>query len=86
QVPLTLIRDGERMSVELPVSPRHEMLIESLHGRYPRYFVFGPLVFAPVTTEFLSGFERFGSVFSVIGSPLATRRGDRVRFEGEELV
>jgi hypothetical protein len=86
KVPLTLIRDGKTTTVDLPVGPKHRMLIESLHGTYPRYFVFGPLVFAPVTTEFLSGFDRFGAVFSLIGSPLATRRGDKPKFEGEELV
>ena len=33
------------------------MLIESLRGRYPSYFVYGPLVFSPVTSEFLSGID-----------------------------
>ncbi|MHC5540778.1 S1C family serine protease [Singulisphaera rosea] len=90
KVTLSLIRQGKPMTVELPVSPKHTMLIESLRGQYPPYFVYGPLVFSPVTTEFLSGFERAGerfyNIFSMIGSPIVTRRGDKPKFEGEELV
>jgi S1-C subfamily serine protease len=90
KVPLTVIRKGKEIKVELPVSSKHEMLVESLQGRYPSYFVYGPLVFAPVTSEFLSGFDRAGNQFyallSLIGSPLVTRRGDRPTFRGEELV
>jgi S1-C subfamily serine protease len=90
KVPMTVIRDGKPLEVELPVSNHHDLLIESLHGRYPPYFVFGPLVFSPVTTEFLSGFNRMGdrffTAFSLIGSPIATRRGDQPRFAGEQLV
>jgi len=90
KVPLTVIRKGAEVKVELPVSPKHPMLVESLRGRYPSYFVYGPLVFSPVTAEFLSGFDRTGNplyaLLSMIGSPLVTRRGDRPAFPGEELV
>lgn len=90
KVPMTVIRKGETIKVDLPVSARHDMLVESLKGRYPSYFVYGPLAFSSVTNEFLSGFDRIGNqfyaMFSLIGSPLATRRGDRPRFDGEELV
>ncbi|MEA2630149.1 MAG: hypothetical protein QOE66_368 [Chloroflexota bacterium] len=90
KVPLEIIRKGEPMTIELPVSNRHPMLIESLQGRYPSYFVFGPLVFSPVTSDFLNSLNRMGDrlyqAFSLISSPLATRRGDKPRFEGEELV
>ncbi|GAC1449450.1 MAG: S1C family serine protease [Isosphaeraceae bacterium] len=90
KVPLTVIRKGEEVRFDLPVISRHPMLIESLRGRYPSYFVYGPLVFSPVTSEFLSGFDRAGNqlyaMMSLIGSPLVTRRGDRPAFPGEELV
>lgn len=87
KVPLTIIRDGKPTTIELPVSPKHEMLIESLGGRYPQYFVFGPLVFSPVSSEILAGLgDRTAALFSAIGSPMATRRGDRPKFDGEELV
>lgn len=87
KVPLTIVRDGKPTTIELPVSPKHEMLIESLGGRYPQYFVFGPLVFSPVSSEILAGLgDRTAALFSAIGSPMATRRGDRPKFDGEELV
>lgn len=90
KVPLTVIRDGKELTIDLPVSPEHDELIYHLKGRYPSYFVYGPLVFSAATQEFLSGFDRAGdrllAVLSAIGSPLVTRRGDRRRFEGEELV
>ena len=44
-------------------SPAATMLIESLRGRYPSYFVYGPLAFSPVTAEFLAGVERGGQPF-----------------------
>src|SRR5205823_6267429 len=88
-VPMSLVRDGKEMTVQLPVSPKHDMLIMDLQGKYPSYFVLGPLVFSPVTAEYLTGFERLERIYSVlalIGSPLVTRRGDRPQFEGEQLV
>jgi S1-C subfamily serine protease len=90
KVPLTIVRDGQTMAVALPVSAKRPKLIDSLQGRYPSYFVFGPLTFSPVTTEFLSGLDRASAalypILSAIGSPLVTRRADKPRFEGEELV
>ena len=71
-------------------SPAASMLIESLRGRYPSYFIYGPLAFTPVTAEFLAGIERAGdrffSLLGALGSPLVLRRGDRPAFPGEELV
>ena len=90
RVPLSVVRKGKALDVRVPVTSRSEMLIRSLQGKYPSYFVYGPLVFSPVTSEFLAGFDRAGSplyaYFSMIGSPLVTRRGDKPRFEGEQLV
>ncbi len=89
-VPLTVIRKGKELNVRVPVSAKSEMLIRSLQGKYPSYFVYGPIVFSPLTAEFLSGFDRVGAplyaYFAAIGSPLVTRRGDKPKFDGEQLV
>ena len=88
KVPLTVVRQGKTMPIDLPAKTKYPMLIESLKGRYPSYFIYGPLVFSPVTAEF-AAVVRAGLVtrrWRSIGSPLATRRGDLPRFEGEELV
>ncbi|MGE3819788.1 MAG: trypsin-like peptidase domain-containing protein [Isosphaeraceae bacterium] len=90
KVPLTVIREGEEVKIDLPVKARRPALIDSLRGRYPSYFVYGPLVFSPVTAEFLAGFDRAGNqiyaLLGAIGSPLVLRRGDTPAFDGEELV
>jgi len=89
KIPLTIVRQAKPQAIELPVKNKYPMLIESLKGRYPSYFIYGPLVFSPVTTEFAASFGGRGvltGALALIGSPLVTRRGDLPRFEGEELV
>jgi hypothetical protein len=86
KVPLTVIRQGKTMKIDLPVRPHNPRLIEPLLGKYPSYFVYGPLVFSPVTGELASALGRASSMLAIIGSPLVTRRGDHPHFEGEQLV
>ncbi len=86
KVPLTVVRQGKPLKIDMPVKAHNPMLIESLKGKYPSYFIYGPLVFSPVTSEFAAAFGRYASILSVTGNPLITRRGDYPRFEGEELV
>jgi S1-C subfamily serine protease len=88
-VPLSVMRQGKTMPIDLPAKTKYPMLIESLKGRYPSYFIYGPLVFSPVTSEFAASFDRTGRLYAALalmGSPLATRRGDLPKFAGEELV
>ncbi len=94
KVPLTVVREGKEMKVEVPVKARRPALIAGLEGAYPSYFVFGPLVFSTATTEFLGGLLRNSSstspglaaMFGEMGSPLIRRVGDLPAFEGEQLV
>jgi len=89
KLPVTLIRDGKEMTVELPMSPKPDELIRPLRGRYPSYFIYGPLVFSPASVEFLAALDRIAGLqtgLATIGSPLAARRGDKAAFPGEELV
>jgi S1-C subfamily serine protease len=89
KVPLTVVREGKTLPIELPAKNHYPTLISSLKGRYPSYFIYGPLVFSPVTNEFVAALDRSGRIYAAlasIGSPLATRRGDLPKFEGEELV
>ncbi len=89
KVPLTIVRGGKEMAIELPVAPDRPMLIPDLKGAYPSYFVFGPLVFTSVTAQFtsvLNGNAGAAVAFGAIGSPLITRRGDEPAFDGEQLV
>jgi len=86
KVPLTIVRQGKTLKMDLPVKAEYPMLIRSLKGKYPSYFIYGPLVFSPVTSELTSPIGQFSAALAIIGSPLVTRRGDYPRFEGEELV
>ncbi|HVU24751.1 MAG TPA: trypsin-like peptidase domain-containing protein [Opitutus sp.] len=89
KLPLTIIRGGKQREIELPVSADRDMLISDLHGTYPSYFIFGPLVFSTVTSQFAGSFNNnanYLSFLSFLGSPILTRRGDKPAFPGEELV
>ena len=92
KVPLTVIRDGKEIQIQLPVTTNHPRLIPELNGAYPSYFVCGPLVFSTATGELFNGLisgSLGGSRMTMLGmtgSPLMTRVGDKPAFEGEELV
>ncbi|MDP2367048.1 trypsin-like peptidase domain-containing protein [Rhodoferax sp.] len=89
KVPLTVVRAGQSLRVDVPVSHGWPLLIPDLQGRYPSYFVYGPLVFSSATAQyaaFLSGNANTMLAFSFIRSPLVTRRGDPPGAQREELV
>ena len=85
KVPLTLVRAGKTLTVQLPVSPQFPMLIPDKPGEYPPYFIYGPLVFSSATAGILGGLREFGNQ-GVFTSPLVTRMMDPPAFPGEELV
>jgi hypothetical protein len=73
----------------LPVSAEHPTLVTDLHGGYPSYFVYGPLVFSTATWQLVSGFENNAGLLRLLGavkSPLITRALDPPDAETEELV
>lgn len=93
RVPLTILRGGRSLAVELPVSPDRPKLLPYLHGDYPPYFIFGPLVFSVATEDFFSAFSSAhpGALpvlhsLIAVGNPIITRRSDRPAFPEEELV
>jgi S1-C subfamily serine protease len=91
-VPLTIARAGKVLQVSLPVSPDFPRLIPGLHGAYPSYFIYGPLVFSAATDEYLGGFMRTKyaagalSRMAALDNPLVTRMTDKPAFPGEGLV
>lgn len=92
KVPLTVIRAGQELKIELPVPANYPAVIPPLAGAYPSYFIYGPLVFSEATSEFLGGVSREKNgmewlmTFSYFGNPLVTRSGDKQAFDGERLV
>ena len=87
KVPLTVVREGKEVQLELPVKASYPLVISSLQGKYPSYFVYGPIVFSTATTDLVSGLgeSSWQSWLRAMGSPLL-RTGDKPAFEGEQLV
>jgi S1-C subfamily serine protease len=89
KVPLTVVRGGKTLQVQVPVGGPRQLLIPSLDGAYPSYFVYGPIVFTRATSDFLSFIGTNAAAlnaFSYNASPLVTRRGDSPDAQHEELV
>jgi S1-C subfamily serine protease len=87
-VDLTIIRDGRRLEVKVPTRERYLRVIPRLKGKYPGYFIFGPMVFTSASTEYLERLDQNGWATYLENrlSPLSSRRGDVPHFEGEEIV
>jgi S1-C subfamily serine protease len=89
KVPLTIVRGGKTMQVQVPVGGARQLLIPDLAGGSPSYFVYGPIVFTRATAEYLSFIAANAAAlngFSFNASPLVTRRGDSPDAQHEELV
>ena len=89
KVPVTLIRDGKTMEVQVPVGGAQKMLVPELDGAYPSFFIYGPIVFSRASTEFASfttANAQVMTVLSYLASPLVTKRGDFADAAREELV
>jgi S1-C subfamily serine protease len=91
-VPLTIVRAGKELKINLPISANYPLLIPGLNGAYPSYFIYGPLVFSAATSEYLGGLlqTRYGAAvmarLSSSANPLVMRMSDQPAFPGEGLV
>jgi len=89
---MTVVRNGKEMTVQVPVSAKHPLVMPDLGDEYPSYFIFGPICFSKATEQFTRNFltgaraGRFAAWLSAQGSPLLGRVGDKPAFDGEELV
>ncbi len=92
KLPMTVVRNGKEISLEVPVSADHPVVMPDLGDNYPSYFIFGPICFSTATEQFTRNFftgtraGRFASWLSAMGSPLLSRVGDKPAFAGEEIV
>jgi hypothetical protein len=89
KLPLTVVRAGKTLQIQLPVSSEHPTLVTDLRGSYPAYFIYGPLVFSPATWQFVSGLESNSGLMRMLGlvkSPLVTHALDEPDAELQELV
>jgi hypothetical protein len=89
KLPLTLVRAGKSLQIQLPVSSEHPTLVTDLRGSYPTYFIYGPLVFSPATWQLLSSLESNAGLMRMLGlvkSPLVTHALDEPDADLQELV
>jgi S1-C subfamily serine protease len=89
KVPLTIVRGGKTMQVQVPVGGPRQLLIPDLNGGYPSYFVYGPIVFSRASTEYLASISTNAQALNALSfnaSPLVTKRGAAPDARHEELV
>lgn len=92
RVPLTLVRQGKMVQVELPLCNRPAPLIPALDGDYPSYFICGPLVLSTATWDLVGDLTRGDAgtarktLMSAAGSHLIKRLGERPTLPGESMV
>ncbi len=89
KVPMTIVRAGKTMKVEVPATGPRPLLISDLDGGYPSYFIYGPMTFSRATSEFMgfvAGSAPGMNAYAFNASPLVTQRGDSPTPEREELV
>lgn len=89
KVPMSVVRAGKTLTIQLPVSAQHPTLVTDLQGGYPSYFIYGPLVFSTATWQLVAGLENNAGLLRILGavkSPLITRALDPPDAETEELV
>lgn len=86
QVGLTVFRAGQNVEVQAPVQVDLDYVMPPLDNDYPRYFIYGPLVFSQITREHAQAASRYQAMLSQTASPLLTRMTDTAQTEGEEMV
>jgi S1-C subfamily serine protease len=92
KLPVTVVRNGKEMSLQVPVHNDQPLLIPDLDNDYPSYFIYGPLCFSKATAQFTRSFltgaraGRLVTWLSAMGNPLLSRASDKPAFPGEELV
>lgn len=83
-VDVQILRDGEPMTVSIPVANASDDLLPAIGNGYPEYFIIGPLVFSPARREHLMNF--YTPYLAMQGNPAALRATDTKELPGEEIV
>lgn len=86
-VRLSIIRKGQPIEVEVPTVTERDTLIQRMKGDRPTYFIYGGLVFSPVTSEMIRVIP--ANYYAVLGAQaalLTQRIQDYREKPDEELV
>ncbi|MBD15052.1 MAG: peptidase S1 [Planctomycetaceae bacterium] len=88
-IELAIVRDGQRIQVQVPVEHKMELLLPRAMYDYPEYAIYGPLVFTTATLEIGQSMTRSSRWLALLAnrrSPLISRMMDKPQFPGEQLV
>lgn len=83
-VPVTVLRKGENIELDVPVASSRDDLIPAIGDGYPEYFIVGPMVFSPARREHLMNF--YVPYLAMQGNPAALRAEEIREEDGEEIV
>jgi S1-C subfamily serine protease len=92
KIPLTIVRAGKQMHVEVPAPTDYPLIMRDWGNSYPSYFILGPVVFCEATSEVTGSLRRVSKgvdwmVFlAYTGSPLIKEYGEKQRSPGDRLV
>jgi S1-C subfamily serine protease len=87
RVRLSIVRDRKTSEIEVPVRSDGNLVMPPLMGKYPRYFVYGPMVFMAASQDLAARLAGSSAgALTVSQSPLLPRFLDHPAFEGEEIV
>ena len=87
QLKMTILREGESQQVQVPVATKLPVLVPFLKGSYPRYFIFGPLIFTTGSQDLVSRLNPNNQLaLRARKNPILLRQFDQPAFAGEELV
>jgi len=88
RIAMGIIRQGKHLAFDVPLTHR-QMVVPGVEGKYPPYFIYGPIVFTKATQAFcvaaMDGMKLAASL-EWDRSPITERRGDTMAFPDEELV
>ncbi len=88
-LPVTVLRDGKSVQLEIPVTRRGDQLMPSLMetNTAPRYFVFGPMCFEQATAELAQAMtQRRGAELALSGSPIGAHLNDNTKTTPDEEI
>jgi len=85
-VKLSILRDGRTLEVEVPTITRRNTLVQKMTTDRPTYFVYGGLVFSPVTSEMVLSTP--SGLFGALGARgrLLTRRIAEYREQPDDEI
>ncbi|MES1195778.1 MAG: trypsin-like peptidase domain-containing protein [Steroidobacter sp.] len=86
KVPLTIVREGKQMTIDMPVSNSRPYMIPDLRGTYPPYFIYGSLVFSKASRQFMGGIGKSQNYYFFFSGPLIKLFAEPPSADRDELV